>query len=82
MNWVYESFTYLKVCLPKIGGFEFETDVDKKVVSTHGLFGNGATLSVDSLETSINQTAPFVAGFLEVILIFKTCQSAPFLAHF
>ncbi|MFT5729700.1 MAG: hypothetical protein ACI8PB_003871 [Desulforhopalus sp.] len=33
----------LKVCLSKIGGFEFETDVEKKVVSTLRLLGNGAT---------------------------------------
>ena len=39
-------------------------------------------ISKDNLETSIIQSAAFAAGFLEVILIFKTCQNAPFRARF
>ena len=38
--------------------------------------------SKDNLETSIISNAPFSADFIEVILIFKTCQHAPFRASF
>ncbi len=36
----------------------------------------------DYLEPSTISNAQFSAGFLEVILIFKTCQNAPFRALF
>jgi len=34
------------------------------------------------LELSIISNAPFTAGFLEIILQFKKCWNAPFLASF
>ena len=53
-----------------------------KVVSCIRLWENGAVLLIDGLEASIIQSAAFAAGFMEVTLIFKTCQDAPFRALF
>ena len=39
-------------------------------------------ISKNNLETSMIQSAAFSAGFLEVNLIFKACQDAPFRALF
>jgi len=39
---------------------------------------NGASVSVDGLETSINKTAPLEAIFLKIVLDFEKCRNAPF----
>ena len=39
-------------------------------------------INKNNLETSIIYYAPFVAGFLGLILIFLTSKNAPFLASF
>ena len=42
----------------------------------------GYVFATYSLETSINQSAPFAAGYLGVILSFLKCKNAPFRAAF
>ena len=39
-------------------------------------------ISKNNLELSIIQSAPFIAGFLEVILNYNKCQYAPFSVSF
>ena len=53
--------------------FTFFQLKDWKVLSTPTMVGNGAIVSVDSLETLTTHSAAFSSGFLEVIFTFKTC---------
>ena len=41
---------------------------------------NEAIVSIDSLEKSIIETAPFCADFSEIFSNFRKCQDAPFLS--